>query len=141
MNKAENILKLIVKLEAAKFLAKERAQKDLEEAEKRKLASNPAMILRQPPSYPLQAAGYYGGVQQPTYQPIMQSYTTNYPTQMFQGIRPPSMTFAPSAMLSPASFGGQVSTTPPYQPASQDDMEIQRINASEYRDDTYSIST
>lgn len=135
VNKAENILKLIVKLEAAKYLAKERAQEDLQKAERRKLASTPPMIYGQPLSYPPQAAGYFGGVQQPAYQPMIQSYTTSYQPQMFQGMSPPSIASAPSTILSPASMAGQTSAAPSYQPSYQDDTEIQRINASEYLKD------
>ena len=121
MNNAQNILKLIVNLEAAKFLAKQRAQDDLEKAEKRKLASSPPMILGPPVAYPPPTSGYFGGVQQPAYQPMIQSYIAGYQPQMYQGISAPSMASSPNSMLS--------TTVPPYQPAYQDELELQRINS------------
>lgn len=129
VSEAESILKFIVKLEAAKYLAKERAQEELETAQKNKIASNPQMFLGAPLTFPPQpqAAGYFGGVSQPAYQPVMPSYTTSYPPQMFQGMGPPSMASPPSSVLSPASLAGPA----PYQPSFQDNAELQRINASE----------
>lgn len=133
VNKAENILKLIVKLEAAKYLAKERAQEEFDKAQKRKLASMPpTMILGQPASYPPHAAGYFEGVQQPAYQPMIPSSTASYQPQMFQGMSPPSLASPPNTMLSPVSLAGPTNVVPPYQPVYQDNTEIQRINASEY---------
>lgn len=113
MNKAENILKLIVNLEAAKFLAKQRAQDNLEEAEKRKLASSPPVILGQPVTYSVpQTVGYFGGVQQPVYQPMLQSYMADYQPPTFQDMTSPSMASAPSTMLSPSELASQISTVP-----------------------------
>ena len=129
VKKAENILKLIVKLEAAKYLAKERAQEDLEKAEKRKMASKPQSVLGQPLSYPPQVAGYLGGIQQPVYQPAMQSYTASYQPQMFQGTSP-SMASAPNSMLPPASLTVSPKTAPVYRPTYPDNAEIQKINSS-----------
>ncbi|XP_068762673.1 uncharacterized protein [Montipora capricornis] len=130
MNKAENILKLIVNLEAAKFLAKQRAQDNLEEAEKRKLASSPPAILGQPVAYSVpQTVGYFGRVQQPVYQPMLQSYMAGYQPPTFQGMTSPSIASAPSTMLSPSDLASPTSTVPPYQPAYQDEREIQSINA------------
>ena len=117
VKKAENILKLIVKLEAAKYLAKERAQEDLEKAEKRKMASMP------------QVAGYLGGIQQPVYQPAMQSYTASYQPQMFQGTSP-NMASAPNSMLSPSRLTVPSATAPVYQPTYPDNAEIQKISSS-----------
>lgn len=129
VKKAENILKLIVKLEAAKYLAKERAQEDLEKAEKRKMASMPQAVLGQPLSYPPQVAGYLGGIQQPVYQPAMQSYTASYQPQMFQGTSP-NMASAPNSMLSPSRLTVPSTTAPVYQPTYQDNAEIQKISSS-----------
>lgn len=123
MNNAQNILKLIVNLEAAKFLAKQRAQDDLEKAEKRKLGSSPPMILGQPVAYPPPTSGYFGGVQQPAYQPMVQSYIAGYQPQMYQGMGALSMASSPNSMLPTA--------VSPYQSAYQDDLELQRINSSE----------
>ena len=130
MNEAESILKLIVKLEAAKYLAKERAQEELGTAQKNKIASTPQMVLGQPFTYPPQAPGYFGGMPQQAYQPMMPAYTASYPTQMFQGMSPPSMGPAPS-VLSPASLAGPTNTAPPYQPSYQGGTELQSINSSE----------
>lgn len=129
VNEAESILKFIVKLEAAKYLAKERAHEELETAQKNKIVSNPHMFLGPPLAFPPQpqVAGYFGGVSQPAYQPVMPSYTPSYPPQMFQGMSPPSMAAAPSSVLSPVSLAAQA----PYQPSYQDNAELQKINASE----------
>lgn len=121
---------MIVKLEAAKYLAKERAQEELDTAQKNKIASSPQMILGQPFAYPPQAPGFFGGVSQPAYQPVMPSYTASYPPQMFQGMSPPSVSSAPSS-LSPASLAGPTNAAPPYQPGYQGNTELQPINASE----------
>lgn len=129
VKKAENILKLIVKLEAAKYLAKERAQEDLEKAEKRKMASMPQAVLGQPLSYPPQVADYLGGIQQPVYQPAMQSYTASYQPQMFQGTSP-NMASAPNSMLSPSRLTVPSATAPVYQPTYPDNAEIQKISSS-----------
>ena len=136
VNKAENILKLIVKLEAAKFLANERAKQDLAKAQKRKMAFMPTAILGQPLSYPSQPAGYFGGIQQPIYQPPMQSYTASFQPQMFQGMSP-SMTSVPSNTLFPAGIAGPTNVAPPYQPGYQDNAEIQSINASKDKEVKY----
>lgn len=130
VNEAQSILKLIVKLEAAKYLAKERAQEELDAAQKNKIASTPQMVLGQPFTYPPQAPGYFGGMSQPAYQPMMPAYTASYPPQMFQGMSPPSVGSAPS-VLSPASLAGPTSATPPYQPSYQGNTELQPINPSE----------
>lgn len=121
---------MIVKLEAAKYLAKERAQEELDTAQKNKIASSPQMFLGQPFTYPPQAPRYFGGVSQPAYQPMMPAYTAGYPPQMFQGISPPSVSSTPS-LLSPASLAGPTNMAPPYQPSYQGNTELQPINASE----------
>ena len=131
---AENILKLIVKLEAAKYLAKERAQEDLDKAQKRKLASMPPVMVGQPLLFPPQDNGYFGGVQQPAYQPVIPPYTASYQPQMFQGMSPPS------TVLSPASLAAPTNAAPQFQTAYKDNMEIQRINASEYLEVNYNLS-
>ena len=130
VNEAQSILKLIVKLEAAKYLAKERAQEELDTAQKNKIASAPQMVLGQPFTYPPQTAGYFGGVPPPAYRPMMPAYMANYPPQMFQGMSSPSVGPAPS-MFSPASLVGPTNTAPPYQPSYQGNTELQPINASE----------
>ena len=127
MNEAESILKLIVKLEAAKYLAKERAQEELDTAQKNKIASTPQMVLGQQFPYPPQAPGYFGGMSQPAYQPMMPTYTASYPPQMYQGMSSPSVGSAPS-VLSPASFAGPTNAAPPYQPGYQGNTELQSIN-------------
>lgn len=132
VNEADSILKFIVKLEAAKYLAKERAAEELEAAQKNKIASSPQMFLGPPLAFPPQpqVAGYFGGATQPAYQPMMPSYTASYPPQMFQGMSPPSMAFAPSSAPSPVSLAGLT----PYQPSYQDNAaELQRIKESECR--------
>ena len=130
VNQAENILKLIVKLEAAKYLAKERAHEDLVRAQKDKIASTPQMYLGSPLSYPPEAAGYFGGVSQPAYQPVMPSYTGSYQPQMFQAVAPPSMAPALTSEPPPSSLPAHANVGPLPQPNHQDDTELQRINSS-----------
>jgi len=120
---------LIVKLEAAKYLAKERAQEELDSAQKNKIASTPQMALGQPFAYPPQAPGYFGGMSQPAYQPMMPTYTASYPPQVFQGMSPPSVGPAPS-VLSPASLAGATNAALSYQPGYQGNTELQSINPS-----------
>ena len=130
VNEAQSILKLIVKLEAAKYLAKERAQEELDTAQKNKIASTPQMVFGQPFTYPPQATGYFGGLSQPAYQPMMPAYTASYPPQMFQGMSPLSVGSGPG-VLSPTSLAGPTNVAPPYQPSYQGNTEVQPINPSE----------
>ena len=130
VNQAESILKLIVKLEAAKYLAKERAHEDLVRAQKDKIASTPQMYLGSPLSYPPEAAGYFGGVSQPAYQPVMPSYTGSYQPQMFQTVAPPSMAPALTSEPPPPRLPAHANVGPLPQPNHQDDTELQRINSS-----------
>ncbi|XP_022781681.1 proteoglycan 4-like isoform X1 [Stylophora pistillata] len=129
VNQAESILKLIVKLEAAKYLAKERAHEDLVRAQKDKIASTPQMYLGPPLSYPPEAAGYFGGVTQPAYQTVMPSYTASYQPQTFQAVAPPSMAPATTSELLPPSLPAPSNVAPLSTPHYQDNTELQRINS------------
>lgn len=102
MSEAQSILSLIVRLEAAKYFAKERARQKLKQAERNHISTAPSVPMMSPVS-PESAMPHLA--QNPPYYPMFPSYISPYQS--------PSYPQYPGSYPAPSPFGGQSSWMSP----------------------------